>query len=133
MKSRKELLTDAKRLLRKDWVKGNWVIVRDGEGTMTSSWTPHMGMKKLKALLGSHPNPPDCAVCAQGAVYLACALDGDTDNKRAKSIIRSLDRQTTVASDYGLPSVMHLNDSYESDIDKLEAVFDKTLARMKDK
>ncbi len=127
MKSRKELLADAKRLLKKNWTRGAWVIVKDDEGRSLAHWHPNNGMKKLRELLGSHPNPPDCQVCAQGAVYLACALDGDTDTKRARSIIRSLDRQTLGRS------VMSFNDAYESDIHKMEEVFDKTLTRMRDK
>lgn len=119
-KTRKQLLREARKFLKKGYIKGKWVYVK-GIGY----WDPSDGMPKLREMLAKRPNP-DCNVCAQGAVYLACALDGDTNSKRAASIIRSLDRNAGPGR-----SVMGVNDNSYS-VDGVLAVFDKTETRMRD-
>lgn len=86
-KTSKQLLKSARQLLKRNWTEGSWIVFEDGEG-----WDPGCSWDKLTDKLREKPNP-DCRVCAEGAVYLACALAGE-DQLTAKHLVNRLNERS---------------------------------------
>lgn len=137
-KTKKQLLADAKRHLKHKFIQGSWVkFLKDdpsweGGKLLEDYWRPgYHSFDHLKDLLKSRANP-DCYVCAEGAVYLACAL-ADEDEETALELIAALNETVQATSpsshtrDVGI-GVMHINDSTEIDNPKEQvlAVFELT-------
>lgn len=90
-KSKKQLLADARRFLKKGFVTGTWVEFPD-----IGEWGPSCSFDDLKDLIERAKKTqanPDCYVCAEGAVYLACAMAGESI-ETAQELILKLDRAT---------------------------------------
>lgn len=116
-KSNKELLASAKELLKRGFVKGHWVVFPD-----IGVWKPGYGMHALKNLIEDAKEKqanPNCHVCAEGAVYMACVLDGDLTDARAKWLINRLDDEFRYR---GLTRAQHVNDAGDLLVDNLQQV-----------
>lgn len=114
-KTMREILKEARQLLKSGWVKGEWVRFPD-----VGVWSKGDPWKDLQLLIQEAKEKqanPKCQVCAEGAVYLACSLAGDEDHYRAEEIIQTLDSYTP------LGSVMGVNDQTGTKLDDVDAVF----------
>lgn len=126
-RTKKEIVQDARRYLKAHWTKGYWVRY-EGIGAWAPDDYPDRedgGLSELLALIERAKKKranPNCEVCAEGAVYLACALAGDTDTTRAREIIYQLD------SHLG-HSIMEFNDDEADDVEEVDRIF----ARLEEK
>jgi hypothetical protein len=128
-KSRKQILRDAKRFLRTSWIKGKWVVFPD-----VGEWNPNAGMKSLQKLIADAKKKkanPECNVCAEGAVFLACALDGDEDNSRARILIAELNKRSKKL-DSEKRRTMIVNDDGRTKLEDVISIFDRTESEIVD-
>lgn len=94
----KRLARRAGNIFRGRYVKGNWVLGESPEGHAVS-WSPEdtedgddvldslRDFLDRNKLLGPNDLVPDCKVCAEGAIYTACALDPEATDADASAVL----------------------------------------------
>lgn len=85
---RSRLLGKAKAMLESNFVAGYWIRFPDGSSWSPGGWGSHAKkLESLRAMLKKYPNPPECSVCAEGAIYLACASDPEATGEDVKTLL----------------------------------------------
>lgn len=96
MEKTERLRVKAGRLITGRWRRGRWVIASDP----FASWSPSAGgisveslrkWLKTNELVKSGKLTGDCKMCAEGAVYVACALDPNATDEDAQKLIKTLE------------------------------------------
>lgn len=120
-RSTKQILRDAKDLLRRGWVREEWIRY-DGIG----SWSPGDSWGKLEDLIEKAQTQqanPSCNVCAEGAVYLACAMAGE-DEQTARDLIKQLNNSVSEITEGAYTDVVDFNDDEDEEESGADSVND---------
>src|SRR5262245_26144568 len=119
-RSTKEILAAAKAHLRSKYIQGKWVKfdagewwdpdVDDGYSDSERAEIKKLTWDQLREYASKRANPGGCEVCSEGAIYYACAADGDETPKRAREIVSAMSKMVRESDQFPTSSIVDTND-----------------------